>query len=130
MQETWPFQALGDETRFRVVRLLASSGDTFTAGQLAAALQKPPSHLSKHLQLLEIAGITEVVQQGSWHFIRVRPESRGVDSLCAAVLSMGDDAGLFAEDLGRLLAAHGETNAPRSQLAGGSPDGPAATIGL
>ena len=54
---TWPFQALADESRFRVVRLLASMGTPLTAGQRAGALAYPPHHLSRHLHLLESAGL-------------------------------------------------------------------------
>lgn len=121
---TWPFQALADESRFRVVRLLASMGAPLSAGQLAEALRCEPSHISRHLQVLECAGLIGVERVGRFHFISLRVD--GVNaSLAAAVLRMPDHAGTLAGDLARLLDAPRSTPAaPNGYLAAESGAGP------
>ncbi len=101
---TWPFQALADESRFRVVRLLASMGTPLSAGQLSGALRCEPNHISRHLQILESAGLIHVERVGRYHFISLRPD--GVNEyLAATVLRMPDHASTLAGDLARLLDA-------------------------
>lgn len=111
---TWPFQALADESRFRVVRLLASMGAPLSAGQLSAALRCEPSHISRHLQVLESAGLVGVERVGRFHFISLRADGVN-ESLAAAVLRMPDHAGTLAGDLARLL------DTPRSAAAACAP---------
>ena len=85
-------------------------GAPLSAGQLSAALRCEPSHISRHLQVLESAGLIGVERVGRFHFISLL--SDGVnESLAAAVLRMPDDAGTLAGDLARLL------DAPRSAAA-------------
>lgn len=104
LRQTWPFQALGDETRFRVIRLLAAGGMPLSAGQVAMALNISPSGLSRHLQILEIAGLTRTEREGRKYYIGVCAAHPSVKSLCAAVLSMKDETGILAEDMARLYA--------------------------
>lgn len=121
---TWPFQALADESRFRVVRLLASMGAPLSAGQLSAALRCEPSHISRHLQVLESAGLIGVERVGRFHFISLRADGVN-ESLAAAVLRMPDHAGTLAGDLARLLDAPRPTPAaPAGYLAAESGAGP------
>lgn len=101
---TWPFQALGDETRFRVVRLLASVGHQLNAGQIAGALACLPSHLSRHLQVLAVSGVIRVKRHGRFHRVELTVGGPN-ESLAAAVLSMEDAEGRLADDLARLLRA-------------------------
>lgn len=100
---TWPFQALADETRFRVIRVLSSYGGSCTASRLATAVGTPVAHLSRHLQLLQVSGLIRVDRRGSWHDIQINQQHPASDTICAAVLSMPDTEGLFAEDLKRLV---------------------------
>ena len=103
LQFTWPFQALSDESRFRAVRLLASLGRPLTAGQLSGGLGCLPSHLSRHLNVLEATGLIEVRRRGRFHWINLRGGG-AYESLAAAVLSMPDSDGILADDIARLLA--------------------------
>lgn len=103
LSATWPFQALSDETRFRIIRALSSCGGSCTAGRLATALGKPVAHLSRHIQLLQVSGLIKVERRGSWHDIQISPHHPAADTICAAVLSMPDTEGVFAEDLERLV---------------------------
>lgn len=54
------FQALGHDTRLRAFRLVIAAGRAgITAGEIAAALDVPPSTLSNHLAILERAGLLQ-----------------------------------------------------------------------
>lgn len=99
---TWPFQALSDETRLRVTRVLATTGVPLPAGDLARALAVQPAHLSKHLQLLEISGLTETVREGRFRLISLSESHPSAPLIVAAVLAAEDDTGVFADDLTRL----------------------------
>lgn len=103
LQFTWPFQALADESRFRAVRLLASLGRPLTAGQLSGGLGCLPSHLSRHLNVLEATELIEVRRRGRFHWVNLRGGG-AYESLAAAVLSMPDSDGILADDIARLLA--------------------------
>lgn len=102
LSATWPFQALGDETRFRVMRLLVLSGVPLRAGQLAAIVELPPNYLSKHLQILEVAGLTTTIRRGKVHYIGINSDRHSNEPLYKAILSMDDDKGTLSEDAERL----------------------------
>jgi DNA-binding transcriptional ArsR family regulator len=102
LRQTWPFHALSDEVRFRVMRLLITMGVPLRAGQLAAAINIPPNHLSKHLQVLELSGLTTTTRKGSAHYIYANVSSRANEAIFAAVLAMEDETGVCSEDLARL----------------------------
>lgn len=102
LKVTWPFQALADETRFRVLRLIAASGLPLTVGQLAAILEIPGNHLSRHLQILEAAGLTVTERKGRSHYIRIVASGDARESLYSAVRSMADETGILSQDLTRL----------------------------
>ena len=58
------FSALSQETRLRLMRLLAAQGASgMPAGELAARLGLPPSTLSFHLAALEQAGLIRSTRQ-------------------------------------------------------------------
>jgi DNA-binding transcriptional ArsR family regulator len=104
LNATWPYQALADDTRFRVVRLLASSGRRLGPAALARALQVAPSHHSRHLQVLQHVGLTSVEREGHRRHIAVRAPGRAQRAVLTAVCAMDDDRGVFEQDLRRLLA--------------------------
>jgi arsenate reductase/ArsR family transcriptional regulator len=62
-------KALGDPTRLRALRALFCR--ELCLCQLVALLRLAPSTLSKHLSLLQGAGLVEVRKAGKWHFYRV-----------------------------------------------------------
>ena len=67
------FSALSQETRLKLMRLLASMGATgMPAGQLAARLRLPPSTLSFHLSALEQAGLVRPTRRGRHIIYAVR----------------------------------------------------------
>lgn len=108
LQVTWPFQALADETRFRVVRLILSFGAPLTAGQLANSLGMAANHLSRHLHILEAAGLTTIERRGRSHFISLSTTEEFLAPLSISILAMADSTGLFQQDLVRLLSSSGQ----------------------
>ena len=67
------FAVLAQETRLRLVRLLASQGASgMTAGDIAVALKVAPSTLSFHLSALEQAGLVRSTRQGRQVIYAVR----------------------------------------------------------
>ncbi len=73
------FAALADPTRRAIVERLMREGER-SAGDLAEpfALSKPA--ISKHLNVLERAGVVERRIERQWRYCRVRPEAiRAID---------------------------------------------------
>lgn len=73
------FAALADPTRRAIVERLMREGER-SAGDLAEpfALSKPA--ISKHLNVLEKAGVVERRIERQWRYCRVRPEAiRAID---------------------------------------------------
>lgn len=67
------FSALSQETRLRLMRLLATMGATgMPAGELASRLGQPPSTLSFHLSALEQAGLVRSTRRGRQVIYAVR----------------------------------------------------------
>lgn len=103
LRATWQFQALADETRFRVVRLLVSAGVPLSAGQLATALGVAPNHLSRHLHVLETSGLTRTERKGKSHYIELTTDTSCSTPILEAVVSIPDESGIFALDLSRFV---------------------------
>lgn len=100
------FAALAQETRVRLLRLLAENGASgIAAGDLAARLAVPSSTLSFHLSAMEQAGLIQATRQGRQMIYAVR--MNGLRSLltfvtetcCAARPALcGDLAKLLPDD--------------------------------
>ena len=65
------FHALGDATRRRMLRELAQGERT--VGQLAAAFRDLPAAASKHIKVLEQAGLIRREVRGRTHLCRLEP---------------------------------------------------------
>lgn len=66
------FESLSSAIRLDIYRLLVKSGgEGMVAGQIAAALELPPTNASFHLKDLTVAGLLTVEQEG--RFQRYRP---------------------------------------------------------
>ena len=57
------FSALGDLTRFKIVRRLVD-GDDVCVSELASELGVSPSAISQHLRLLELTGLVQPQRMG------------------------------------------------------------------
>ncbi|NMO52795.1 winged helix-turn-helix transcriptional regulator [Actinoplanes sp. TBRC 11911] len=65
------FAALADPTRRAILARLASSDAT--AGELAAAFPITPQAVSKHLNVLETAGLITRTREAQWRRCRIVP---------------------------------------------------------
>lgn len=65
------FQALSDPTRRSLLRELAN-GDA-TVGQLSAPFELAPATMSKHLRVLELAGLITQTRDGRFMRTRLNP---------------------------------------------------------
>lgn len=68
------FAALADETRFAIVTRLLEDGE-LPVGAIAAPFSVTPPAISRHLRVLEAAGLVERRIDRQRRIIRVRPEA-------------------------------------------------------
>ncbi len=100
------FKALGDETRLRIVALLAHS--EFCVCHLEAALELTQSTTSRHLAVLRNAGVVESRRAGAWIFYRlVDRADPDCEQQLAALISTFVERSEIGRDVERLLAAKG-----------------------
>lgn len=71
------FAALSDETRFAIVNRLLDDGE-LPVGAIAAPFSVTPPAISRHLRVLESAGLVERRIDRQRRMIRVRPEALDV----------------------------------------------------
>lgn len=102
LEATLPFKALSDETRYRIYRLLLSAMSPLSVGQIAEAMAMPANNLSRHLQILEGAGLICLVRRGRMHYCWVPSESQPLGLVAKAAVAMGDETGIHALDYSRL----------------------------
>ena len=67
------FKALGDPTRFRVVRMLAEQAE-LGCGDLSTTFSLSAPALSHHTRILQECGLIAVRREGSHHYFRLRKE--------------------------------------------------------
>jgi DNA-binding transcriptional ArsR family regulator len=73
------FGALADPTRLAIIERLLSEGER-TAGEIAEPFAMSKPAISKHLRVLQLAGLIERRVEKQWRLCRVRPEAiRTVD---------------------------------------------------
>lgn len=66
------YRALGDETRLRVIGILAEAGP-MPVGQLSARVVLSQPLISWHLRILRLAGLIETRKQGRETLCQLRP---------------------------------------------------------
>ena len=91
------FAALADPTRRHVVGVLAEAGET-TATRLAAGLPMSRQAVSKHLGVLEDAGLVDATRRGREVRYRLAPASLAEAMAWMAGVGAGWDARLEALD--------------------------------
>jgi len=73
------FGALADPTRLAIVERLLSEGER-TVGEIADPFEMSMPAISKHLGVLEKAGVIERRVERQWRVCRIRPEAlRSID---------------------------------------------------
>ncbi len=106
-------RALGDATRLRIVMLLRAK--ELAIGEIAELLDQSQPRVSRHVRLLEEAGLAERRREGSWVFVRLSREGV-VPALFQFLDEVGADAAeqrRFAADRARLA----DIQASREQAA-------------
>ena len=68
------FAALADSTRREIIGLLLASGE-LSIGEVAAPFAISAPAISRHLQVLERAGLIERRVERQWRFVRVRGDA-------------------------------------------------------
>ncbi|RMH40473.1 MAG: ArsR family transcriptional regulator [Deltaproteobacteria bacterium] len=87
------YRALGDETRLRMVHLLAAAGELCVC-ELEAALDIPQSTASRHLRVLRDAGLVRDRRAGAWVHYRVHEDlpEPARDAVASVVRTFGRTA--------------------------------------
>lgn len=80
-------QALADETRWRLLRLLFD--DPLCVCELADILGMPQSSVSSHLQILRLADLLESERRGKWIYYRVARARRPLLSRLTTAFAAG-----------------------------------------
>ena len=92
------FQALSDETRLRILRLIVTSGEECCLCELVDSLLEPSHKLSRHLKILRQAGLLSSHKEGRWVYHRLAMGPPFLESLHAMVHVLSDTDGIYSAD--------------------------------
>ena len=95
------FQALADETRLRIIRLLATTDEEACLCELVDSLQEPAYKLSRHLKILRQAGLLSSHKEGRWVYQRLVSEPFYLESLQATACALPDPDQVYQADHAR-----------------------------
>ena len=95
------FQALADETRLRVIRLMVATCEESCLCELVDSLLEPSYKLSRHLKILRQAGLLASHKEGRWVYHRLVKEPVYMAQLFTTVQALPDPKGIYSADLGR-----------------------------
>lgn len=93
------FQALSDNTRLRIIRLLATTNQEICLCELVDALLEPQYKLSRHLKVLRQAGLLTSQKEGRWVYHRLAEEPDYLQQLYATVRSLPDSNEVYSTDV-------------------------------
>lgn len=100
------FRALGDESRVRIVALLAHGELCVCHLEEALAMSQPT--VSRHLGVLRSAGIVESRRDGTWIYYRLAPQQNALRAQHLEALTKDfASAAPVARDLARLVKTRG-----------------------
>jgi ArsR family transcriptional regulator len=92
------FQALSDETRLRIIRLLTSTDEEACLCELVDGLQEPTYKLSRHLKILRQAGLLSSQKDGRWVYHRLISTPSYLETLHATVRALPDPDQVYQAD--------------------------------
>ena len=72
IRELEKYKAIGEQTRFRIVRLLIKAGKNLCACELIDILKKPQYTVSKHLNILKRAELVQEHRDGRLMVYRLK----------------------------------------------------------
>lgn len=98
------FQALADETRIRIIRLMVMSGEEVCLCEITDSLNEPQTKLSRHLKVLRQAGLLSAQKEGRWVYHRLVTDESHRDHLFAIIKSLPDTDKRYATDLANFMA--------------------------
>jgi len=98
------FQALADETRIRIIRLMVMSGEEVCLCEITDSLNEPQTKLSRHLKVLRQAGLLSAQKEGRWVYHRLVTDEAYRDHLFAIIKSLPDTDKRYASDLANFMA--------------------------
>lgn len=97
------YQALSDQTRLRILHLLAQS--PLCVQHLQGALEAPQVMISKHLLILKESGLVECQKVRNWRLYRLPPKPpAAIRKNLDCLLSCLREEQLFGQDLQRLAS--------------------------
>ena len=95
------FKALGDETRLRIACLLAHADRPLCLCELVDSLEVTQYNISRHLKVLEQAGLVERLKEGRWAYFSLSSGQGALGGhLRRAILSLPQEA--LAKERGEL----------------------------
>ncbi len=92
-------KALADPTRLRIARLVSQI--EMAVGELAELLEQSQPRISRHVRILDEAGIVERRKEGAWVFLRPGPAF--ADLPLTALIMAGEDYGDAAMEADRVM---------------------------
>ncbi len=95
------FQALADETRLRIIRLMVVTDDEACLCELVDSLLEPSYKLSRHLKILRQAGLLSSQKEGRWVYHRLLKRPVYLEQLYATVQALPDLKETYSADLKR-----------------------------
>ncbi|HEY9052866.1 MAG TPA: metalloregulator ArsR/SmtB family transcription factor [Gammaproteobacteria bacterium] len=95
------FQAMADETRLRIIRLMVVSGEETCLCELVDSLNEPQTKLSRHLKVLRQAGLLSAQKEGRWIYHRLVTNVGYFEHLYQSVKAIPDELSIFKKDLKR-----------------------------
>ena len=101
IQSDTVFQALADETRLRIIRLMVETSEESCLCELVDSLLEPSYKLSRHLKTLRQAGLLSSQKEGRWVYHRLVAEPPYVKLLYGVVRALPDPEGVYSADLAR-----------------------------
>ena len=100
------FRALGDETRLRIIALLAHG--ELCVCHLQAALELPQPNVSRQLAILRAAGLVEDRREGTWVYYRlIRQEDPGCERQLRGLVASYAKDGALRREVEKLVKACG-----------------------
>lgn len=82
-------RALGDATRWRILRTLAACSTQRCACDIESCFDLAQPTISHHLKVLRAAGLVRVERRGTWQYYQ--PEHKALRALGERLISLGDE---------------------------------------
>jgi len=95
------FQALADETRLRIIRLMVTTSEEACLCELVDSLQEPSYKLSRHLKILRQAGLLSSQKDGRWVYHSLVSKPLYLETLYATIHALPDPDQVYQADLER-----------------------------